>query len=74
MTGTVVAKKMQKTVVVEMHRKMKHPTFHKVIIRSRRMKVHCEDEQVHVGDMISFSEVRPISKQVNYTLVAKIQK
>lgn len=72
-TGIVVSRKMKNTVVVEITRKMRHAMYKKVITRTKRLKVHCENATVKDGDLISFVATRPISKEVNFTFVAIIE-
>ena len=62
LTGTVVSDKMNKTVVVLFERKVKHPKYGKYIKKSTKYKVHDEDNKCKVGDIVSITEVRPISK------------
>ena len=62
LTGTVISDKMQKTVVVEVERTFKHPLFNKTVRVKRKYKVHDEQEQSQVGDIVAFYEGRPVSK------------
>lgn len=69
--GTVVSDKMDKTVVVRVNRYVKHPKYKKYITRSKRYKAHDESNTYHVGDTVFIKEVRPISKDKHFTVVAK---
>ena len=69
MTGTVVSNKMDKTVVVSVERKFVHPTFKKVVKRTRKFQCHDEKNECSVGDFISMREVRPLSKNKRWNLV-----
>lgn len=60
--GVVVSDKMNKTVVVEIERLVKHPVYKRYIRRRKKYRVHDEENQCRVGDVISFMETRPISK------------
>ena len=60
--GTVVSDKTDKTVVVKVERKMKHPLYGKIIRRSKKYHAHDETNQYAVGDMVWIEERRPISK------------
>jgi small subunit ribosomal protein S17 len=60
--GTVVAKKMQKTVTVEVERQVRHPLYRKTIRRKQTFLVHDEAEKCKVGDIVRIIETRPISK------------
>ena len=62
LTGTVVSDKMQKTVVVEVERTFRHPLFNKTVRTKRKYKVHDEQGQAKVGDVVAFYEGRPVSK------------
>jgi small subunit ribosomal protein S17 len=68
-TGTVVSNKMDKTVVVTVERKFIHPTFKKVVKRTRKFRCHDEKNECSVGDFISMREVRPLSKTKRWNLV-----
>lgn len=69
LTGTVVSNKMEKTVVVRVERKFRHPVYHKVIIRSKKLKAHCEGKKPNEGDVVSIRETRPISKDKKFIVV-----
>tara|TARA_X000000368_G_scaffold168706_1_gene133085 strand:+ start:355 stop:615 length:261 start_codon:yes stop_codon:yes gene_type:complete len=69
LTGTVVSDKMNKTVVVLFERKVKHPKYGKYIKKSTKYKVHDEDNKCKIGDIVSITEVRPISKDKSWKLV-----
>lgn len=60
--GTVVSDKMDKTVVVETKRTLKHAQFHKTMRKTKKYKVHDEKQQAKVGDTVEFQEGRPVSK------------
>ena len=69
LTGTVVSDKMNKTVVVLFERKVKHPMYGKYIKKSTKYKVHDEANKCKIGDIVSITEVRPISKDKSWKLV-----
>jgi small subunit ribosomal protein S17 len=60
--GEVVSDKMDKTVVVKVERTFKHPYFAKILRRHKKYKVHDEQEVARPGDIVEFSEGRPLSK------------
>ena len=60
--GTVVSDKMQKTIVVEITRTMKHLLLGKVIKSTKKYKVHDEKEEAQQGDWVEIVECRPLSK------------
>lgn len=70
--GKVVSAKMQKTVVVRIERKFRHPLYKKVITRHRKFKAHNENLELAVGDAVKIEETRPISKDKHFKVVKKI--
>jgi len=69
LTGTVVSDKMNKTAVVLLERKVKHPKYGKYIKKSTKYKVHDQDNSCKIGDLVTITEVRPISKNKSWKLV-----
>lgn len=72
--GMVVGNKMQKTIVVEVMRLVKHPRYGKYIKRSTIYKAHDENNQAGVGDKVEIIETRPLSKTKTTKLVRIIEK
>lgn len=72
--GVVVSDKMQKTVVVRVERKMKHPLYAKFIKRSKKYMVHDEANDAKVGDVVRIMETRPLSKRKRWRLVEIIER
>jgi small subunit ribosomal protein S17 len=72
--GMVVGNKMQKTIVVEVVRLVKHPKYGKYIKRSSKFKVHDENSQAKLGDKVEIIETRPLSKMKATKLVRIIEK
>lgn len=62
LTGTVVSDKTDKTVVVKVERKVKHPLYGKIIRRSKKYHAHDEDNSFKTGEIVRIEETRPISK------------
>ncbi|AHJ30671.1 30S ribosomal protein S17 [Nodularia spumigena CS-584] len=60
--GLVVSDKMQKTVVVAIENRSPHPKYGKIMVKTRRYKVHDEENQCKVGDRVRIQETRPLSK------------
>lgn len=60
--GTVVSNKMDKTVVVSVERVVRHPRYGKVVKRSKKYYAHHEGEPLAIGQEVTISETRPISK------------
>ena len=72
--GLVVSDKMQKTIVVEVEDRVKHPLYGKVIRRSTKVKAHDEQNSAGIGDLVLISETRPLSATKNWRLVEIIEK
>lgn len=69
--GEVVSDKMDKTVVVNITRTVKHPVFGKVIKKTKKYKVHDPLRQASIGDVVEFFEGRPVSK-TKYMYLSRI--
>ena len=67
--GVVVSDKMDKTVVVAVEQKVKHPLYKKYILRTKKLKVHDENNECGIGDKVEVAETRPLSKEKNWRLV-----
>ncbi|EIV99760.1 30S ribosomal protein S17 [Thermoanaerobacter siderophilus SR4] len=61
--GTVVSNKMQKTIVVAVEDRVRHPLYGKTIKRTKKFKVHDENNVCNVGDIVKIMETRPLSKE-----------
>jgi small subunit ribosomal protein S17 len=72
--GTVVSDKMQKTVVVLVKDKTKHPLYGKTVNISKRLKAHDEENICAVGDRVRVMETRPLSKDKRWRVVDIIEK
>jgi small subunit ribosomal protein S17 len=72
--GYVVSDKMNKTIVVEVEDRVKHPLYGKVIRRSTKVKAHDEQNSAGVGDLVLISETRPLSATKNWRLVEILEK
>jgi small subunit ribosomal protein S17 len=66
--GTVVSNKMQKTIVVEIQRQVKHSLYKKYVLRSQRFKAHDEKNDAQIGDTVSIVESRPMSRDKRWAL------
>jgi small subunit ribosomal protein S17 len=73
-TGIVVSDKMQKTVVVAIERRVPHPIYGKMITRTKRLKVHDEENSAKVGDTVRIVETRPLSKDKRWRLVEIVNR
>ena len=73
-TGVVVSDKMDKTIVVEIRTRVKHPLYGKIMNRTKRFKAHDEENQCGIGDTVLVMETRPLSKDKRWRLVKIIEK
>ncbi len=69
LTGKVVSDKMDKTVTVLIERRVKHPIYGKYVSKSSKLKAHDENNECKVGDVVTISESRPLSKTKSWALV-----
>jgi small subunit ribosomal protein S17 len=74
MTGLVVSNKMDKTIVVIIESRMKHPLYKKYVKRTYKLKAHDENNQCDIGDKVKVMETRPLSKDKRWRLVEIIEK
>jgi small subunit ribosomal protein S17 len=74
MRGTVTSNKMQKTVVVQVDRKVKHPLYEKFISKRTKLYAHDENNEAKIGDIVEVTQTRPLSKMKSWRLVRIIQK
>ena len=72
--GYVVSDKMDKTVVVEVEDRVKHPLYGKVIRRTSKVKVHDEGNSAGVGDRVVIMETRPLSATKRWRVVEILEK
>lgn len=67
--GKVISSGMKKTIIVEIKRQRIVPLYKKIIRRSRHYKVHSENPEIKIGDMVKIESCRPISKDKHYQVV-----
>jgi small subunit ribosomal protein S17 len=72
--GLVVSDKMDKTAIVEIVDRKRHPRYNKTVQRAKRLYVHDEANDLHVGDLVRVAETRPLSKQKRWRLVAVLER
>ena len=72
--GKITSAKNNKTVVVEVVRKFRHPFYGKVISRSKKYHAHDENNKFKEGEMVSIEESRPISKKKTWQVIEKWYK
>ncbi len=73
-TGVVVSDKMDKTVVVAIKERVKHPLYGKIVNRTKKFKVHDENNQCGVGDKVRVMETRPLSKDKHWRVIEIVEK
>ena len=69
--GVVVSDANDKTIVVKVERKIKHPLVKKIVRRSKKYHAHDESNQFKVGDTVRIEECRPVSKNKSWRVVAR---
>jgi small subunit ribosomal protein S17 len=72
--GTVVSDKMDKTIVVSVETRIKHPLYGKIVKTSKKYKAHDENNEARIGDVVRMMETRPLSKDKRWRLVEIIEK
>jgi small subunit ribosomal protein S17 len=74
LTGTVVSDKMEKTVTVAVERKVRHEVYGKSQKRTSTFLAHNENNEAKVGDTVSISESRPLSRRKRWVVTRVVQK
>lgn len=72
--GVVVSDAMDKTVLVRIDRKMRHPLYKKTVARSSKLAAHDENNDAHVGDTVRVMETRPLSKTKRWRIVEVVER
>ena len=72
--GIVTSDKMDKTIVVSIKTKVRHPLYGKMVNRTRKFKAHDEENACGIGDTVRIMETRPISKDKRWRIVEIIEK
>ena len=72
--GKVVSDKMQKTIVVAVVDTESHPLYKKAVKKTVKFKAHDEQNDAHVGDTVSITETRPLSKDKHWRLVEVLER
>lgn len=72
--GRVVSDKMEKTVTVLVERKVKHPMYGKVMIRSKKYHAHNEGNAARAGDLVEIIETRPVSRTKTWAVTSVLEK
>lgn len=72
--GKVVSDRMEKTVVVQIERLVKHPVYGRYVRRRSKFKVHDEKNECRIGDTVRFVETRPLSKDKRWRFVEFVER
>ncbi|MCS6794337.1 MAG: 30S ribosomal protein S17 [Raineya sp.] len=72
--GKVVSNKMQKSIVVAVERRVKHPIYGKFMKKTSKFMAHDEKNECNIGDVVRIMETRPLSKRKRWRLVEIIEK
>lgn len=72
--GRVVSDKMDKTVTVLIERRVKHPMYDKIIVRTKKYHAHNEGNEAKAGDLVEITETRPLSKTKAWAVTRLLEK
>jgi len=72
--GKVVSDKMNKTIVVAVEAKVRHPLYNRTITKTKKFKAHDENNECQIGDRVKIMETRPLSKEKRWRLVEIIER
>ncbi|MCS6973813.1 MAG: 30S ribosomal protein S17 [Cyclobacteriaceae bacterium] len=72
--GTVVSNKMQKSITVAVHRRVKHPIYGKFVQKTTKFLAHDEKNEAGIGDTVRIMETRPLSKLKRWRLVEIVER
>ena len=73
-TGKVVSDKMEKTIVVAVETKVRHPLYGKTMNKTTKFKAHDENNDAKTGDIVEIMETRPLSKDKRWRLVEVVER
>lgn len=74
LTGRVVSDKMDKSAVVMVERKVRHPLYGKYIRRSTKLHIHDENNECRQGDTVTIKQTRPVSKTKSWALLEVVER
>ena len=74
MRGMVMSSKMDKTIVVQVNRKVRHPVYEKFVSKRTKLYAHDEKGEAAVGDVVEITQTRPLSKLKRWRLLRIVQK
>ena len=72
--GIVVSDKMDKTCVVAVESRVRHPLYGRIVRRTKKYKAHDENNDYHVGDTVEIRECRPLSKDKNWRVSRLVER
>ena len=72
--GKVVSNKMDKTIVVAIDDRVRHPLYKKIVNKTYKLKAHDENNECNIGDTVRVMETRPLSKDKRWRLVEIVEK
>ena len=72
--GVVVSNKMDKSIVIKVERKVKHPLYGKFVKKSTKFMAHDEKNECNIGDVVRIMETRPLSKNKCWRLVEIVER
>ena len=72
--GKVVSNKMDKTIVVAIEDRVRHPLYKKIVNKTYKLKAHDENNECSIGDTVRVMETRPLSKDKRWRLVRIVEK
>ena len=70
--GVVVSDRMDKTVIVRVDRRVRHPLYRKFVTRSKKFAAHDEDNACRAGETVRIEESRPLSKRMRWLVLGKV--
>ncbi len=73
-TGKVISDKMDKTIVVAVETRVRHPLYKKIVKRTYKLKAHDENNECNIGDIVKVMETRPLSRDKRWRLVEIVEK
>lgn len=72
--GEVVSNRMQKTITVRVERRLRHPSYERVVKRSKKFHAHDEHNECQIGDLVRIVETRPLSKTKHWRLLEIVRR
>ena len=72
--GVVVSKKMDKTAVIAVIERVRHPKYAKFVLRTKKLYAHDETNDVNIGDRVRVMEIRPLSKQKRWRVIEVLER